>query len=231
MASGYRYIAYTQRYFGSQPWFDNGSRFSPPTHAADLVAFTRRLSVGPVHVVTWSYGSSVATLAAIQHPELFRSLSMREPTIDSLIADTPEGQVAIKDFGTEVTRIRVAANGGDALRATRQFWEFVLRLPERVSGTKRPRSRTFPHPTVCGTKLALKSPNNLRCPAWLCAISDSTAAIAAVRCGSGRPVFASAVCLGVRLSLRSSLWAEDGALAACRNVRWVPASTGAPRLG
>ena len=173
VASRYRYIAYTQRYFGSQPWSDNGSRFSQPTHAADLVAFIRRLGVGPVHVVAWSYGGSVATLAASQHPELFRSLSMHEPTIGSLIADTPEGQIAIKDFGTEVTRIRAVANGGDALRATRQFWEFVLRLPEGGFATEPPALQQMvvdnqrsvpltlnapPQPITCDQVKAIKAP-------------------------------------------------------------------------
>ncbi len=59
-----------------------------------MVAFIRSLQAGPVHVVAWSYGGSVATLAASQQPELFRSLSLHEPTIGRLIVNTPEGKAA-----------------------------------------------------------------------------------------------------------------------------------------
>lgn len=117
VAARYRCIAVNQRYFGPQPWADSGARFSLPTHAADLSAFIQSLGAGPVHVVAWSYGGSVATLAASQHPELLRRLTLHQPTIGSLIADTPEG------------RSRAVANAGDTPAAMRQFWEFVLQLP------------------------------------------------------------------------------------------------------
>lgn len=129
VAARYRFIAYNQRYFGSTPWQDKGKDFNQMTHAADLIAFIRNLNAGPVHVVSWSYGGSVATLAASQHPELFRSLSIHEPTIGSLIVNTPEGKVAASDFGKEVAQLRSVANSGDTMDATRQFWEFVVRLP------------------------------------------------------------------------------------------------------
>lgn len=129
VAARYRYIAVNQRYFGVQPWDDSGARFSQPMHAADLAAFIQSLGAGPVHVVAWSYGGSVATLAASQHPELFRSLTLHEPTIGSLITGTPEGKAAIAAFGGGVGRIRTVANGGDTPAAMRQFWEFVLKLP------------------------------------------------------------------------------------------------------
>ena len=130
IAGGYRYIAYTQRYFGDAPWPGDGKNFNQMTHAADLIAFIQRLNVGPVHLVAWSYGGSVATLAASQHPELFRSLSLNEPTIGSLIANTSEGKAALSDFGKHVSSLRAIANTGNALAATKQFWEFVMRLPD-----------------------------------------------------------------------------------------------------
>ncbi|GAC1424735.1 MAG: hypothetical protein NVSMB6_25610 [Burkholderiaceae bacterium] len=129
VAARYRFIAYNQRYFGSTPWRDDGRNFNQMTHASDLIAFIQSLKAGPVHVVSWSYGGSVATLAVSQHPELFRSLSIHEPTIGSLIVNTPEGKAAAGDFGKEVAQLRSVANGGDTLGATRQFWEFVVRLP------------------------------------------------------------------------------------------------------
>ncbi len=98
VAARYRYVAIDQRYFGGEPWTDRGERFMQPTHAADLAAFIQGLQAGPVHVVAWSYGGSVATLAASRHPELFRSLTLHEPTIGSLIAGTPEGKAAVAAF-------------------------------------------------------------------------------------------------------------------------------------
>ena len=130
IAPKYRYMAYDQRYFGTEPWRDDGKNFNQMTHAADLVGFIQSLKAGPVHVVAWSYGGSVATLAASQHPELFRSLSLHEPTIGSLIGGTPEGKAAIAAFGGAVAPIRAVANSGNALLATERFWEFVLILPE-----------------------------------------------------------------------------------------------------
>lgn len=129
-AGRFRAIAYTQRYFGPTPWHDGGQLFNQPTHAADLAAFIRGLDAGPVHVVAWSYGGSVATLAAVRYPELFRSLSIHEPTIGSLIASMPDGKAAAADFGSSIARLRSVANSGDTLAATRQFWEFVASLPE-----------------------------------------------------------------------------------------------------
>lgn len=114
IAPNYRYVAYDQRYFGPEPWREDGRNFLQATHAADLMAFIRSLHVGPVHAVTWSYGGSVATLAASQHPELFRSLSLHEPTIGSLIVNMPGGKAAVSAFGGAVAPIRAIANAGDA---------------------------------------------------------------------------------------------------------------------
>lgn len=129
VASNYRFIAYTQRYFGSEPWRDTGALFSQPTHAADLIAFIEALQVGPVHVVAWSYGGSVATLAATQRPALFRSLSIHEPTIGSLIVGSPDGKSAAAAFAKSIGEIRAVANRGEAVAATKLFWEFVVKLP------------------------------------------------------------------------------------------------------
>ncbi len=109
IALNYRYVAYDQRYFGPEPWRDDGRNFSQATHAADLMAFIRSLHAGPVHVVAWSYGGSVATLAASQHPELFRSLSLHEPTHRQ-----PERQHARRQGRRQRLRRRSGAHTGDA---------------------------------------------------------------------------------------------------------------------
>lgn len=129
VAGSNRFIAYTQRYFGAQSWPDTGQGFGQQTHAADLIAFIEGLKAGPVHVVAWSYGGAVATLAVLHRPDLFQSLTMHEPTIGSLIAGTAEGKAAIAAFGSGLAPAREAAKAGDAAQAAARFWEFVSILP------------------------------------------------------------------------------------------------------
>src|SRR5262245_20510150 len=54
VAKRYRFIAYTQRYFGTEPWPDDGKNFSIQTDADDLAKFITSLNAGPVHLVTRS---------------------------------------------------------------------------------------------------------------------------------------------------------------------------------
>jgi pimeloyl-ACP methyl ester carboxylesterase len=50
--SKYRFLAYTQRYFGTAPWPDDGKNFSIQTLADDLTKFITSLNAGPVHLVS-----------------------------------------------------------------------------------------------------------------------------------------------------------------------------------
>src|SRR5258708_31681193 len=81
IAKRYRFIAYTQRYFGTEPWPDEGKNFSVTTLAADLAKFITLLNAGPVHLLGWSYGGLVAVTAAVSEPSLVPSLILDEPTI------------------------------------------------------------------------------------------------------------------------------------------------------
>ena len=85
VAKHYRSIAYTQRYFGTDPWPDDGNNFSVATHADDLARFIILLNIGPVHLVGWSYGGLVATTAAVKDPSLVRSLILYEPGVISVL--------------------------------------------------------------------------------------------------------------------------------------------------
>jgi pimeloyl-ACP methyl ester carboxylesterase len=88
-ATQYRFIAYTLRYHGTAPWPDAGQHYSVATHAADLMAFIRQLHAGPVHLVGLSSGGRLVTLAALEHPDLVRSLTLAEPALAELLADLP----------------------------------------------------------------------------------------------------------------------------------------------
>ncbi|HWQ37186.1 MAG TPA: alpha/beta hydrolase [Burkholderiales bacterium] len=129
VAQRYRYIAFTQRYFGTGRWPGSGRDFSQEAHAADLAAFIQSLNAGPVHLVGWSYGGLTALLVARSHPELVRSLTLHEPGIRSLIADTPEGRQAWAEFSRSVVPAAAAAKAGDTVRAAKLFTEALYALP------------------------------------------------------------------------------------------------------
>ena len=69
VAQRHRYIALTQRYFGTAPWPDSGEKYSLATHADDLAVFIRELKAGPVRVVGWSYGGAIAQPVPAENSE------------------------------------------------------------------------------------------------------------------------------------------------------------------
>jgi pimeloyl-ACP methyl ester carboxylesterase len=75
VAAHHRFVAYTLRYHGTAPWPDDGKNYSAATHAADLAAFIHQLNAGPVHLVGLSMGGRLATMVALEHPDLLRSLT------------------------------------------------------------------------------------------------------------------------------------------------------------
>jgi len=80
IARKYRFIALTQRYFGTGPWKDDGREFSVATFADDLAKFVTSLNAGPVHLVGWSFGGQVAATMAVKNPSLVRiSFCTRPP--------------------------------------------------------------------------------------------------------------------------------------------------------
>lgn len=98
IASRYRFLAYTQRYFGTAPWPDDGKNFSIQTLADDLTKFITSLNAGPVHLVSWSYGGLIAMSTALENPKLVRSLILYEPSVISVLpAESAEGKVARED--------------------------------------------------------------------------------------------------------------------------------------
>jgi pimeloyl-ACP methyl ester carboxylesterase len=127
IASKYRFVAYTQRYYGTEPWPDDGKNFDVPTHADDLVRFITSLNAGPVHLVGWSYGGLVATTAAVKNPSLVRSLILYEPSIISVLpAESADGKAAREDQ-SKIFAPAVAANkGGDAVQAAKLLIEAVF---------------------------------------------------------------------------------------------------------
>jgi pimeloyl-ACP methyl ester carboxylesterase len=153
VAKRYRFIAYTQRYFGTDPWPDDGRNFNIATHADELAKFITSLNVGPVHLVTRSRGGGVAMAFALKNPALVRSLTLHEPALLSVLpADSPEGKAAREDR-SKFTSAAIAANkADDPVRTTRIFLEGVYqlepggfdRLPEAAQKMFLDNARTAP---------------------------------------------------------------------------------------
>jgi pimeloyl-ACP methyl ester carboxylesterase len=127
-AHGHRFVALTLRYFGSQPWPDQGERFSHETHVEDLVAFIRTLDSGPVVLVGRSYGAYTALVAALQHPELVRGLVLNEPPVASLLT-TPSERAAQAEAAKATAPLRAAVQAGRNDEATRQFADWTNNEP------------------------------------------------------------------------------------------------------
>jgi pimeloyl-ACP methyl ester carboxylesterase len=125
VAESYRFIAYNERDHGPGPWPDEGQHYSAATHAADLAAFLGALQAGPVHLVAHSSGGVVATLLALDHPDVVRSLTLAEPVIGTLLEDLPEGKAPRDDRAQALAQVRAAVTAGDAVRATKVLFEWV----------------------------------------------------------------------------------------------------------
>jgi len=130
VAKKYRFIAYTQRYFGTAPWSDDGEQFSQATLADDLGKFIASLDAGPVHLVAWSYGGPVATIAALRNPSLIRSLILYEPSLMSVLPESSdEGKTARADRAQMMASSVAASKAGDPVKASRLLLESVWKLP------------------------------------------------------------------------------------------------------
>jgi len=128
--SGFRVIAYTQRYYGTREWSDDGTRFSVATHAEDLARLIATLAVEPVHIVGASYGGLVAATAAVRNPALVRSLILYEPALVSLLPqDNEDGRTARADRAAFMAPVMSALRAGDNIRAAQSMYEAVNQLP------------------------------------------------------------------------------------------------------
>lgn len=130
IADEHRFIAYSQRYFGTGEWPDDGENFQRTTHVEDLIAFIEGLNAGPVHLVTWSYGGEIGVHAMLRRPDLFRSAVHYEPAIGPLLDGVPGGENATRrmfaQFGPAMTAVREDRAEDAALR----FIEAVFQMPE-----------------------------------------------------------------------------------------------------
>jgi pimeloyl-ACP methyl ester carboxylesterase len=129
VADRFRFIAYTQRYFGTGKWSDSGEQYSQVTHAADLATFIQQLNVEPVYIVGRSYGGTVAVRMALQHPELVRGVFVQEPTIAMAAVVNPATKGILKKERGGLSSTRNAAKTGNIAEATRLFADWTNDQP------------------------------------------------------------------------------------------------------
>ena len=125
-AKQYRFISYSQRYHGTGVWPDEGKQYSVETHAADLAGLITALKLGPVHLVGLSYGGAVAAQLATKEPQLLRTLTLAEPAVFALLADSPEGKVALEAWTQGAVPMMTALKAGDNVGATKELAALVL---------------------------------------------------------------------------------------------------------
>ena len=124
-----RFIAYSQRYFGTEGWPDAAKDFTREAHVADLIGLVEALEAGPVHLVTWSYGGEVATYAMLRRPELFRSAVHFEPSLGALLAEVEGGAQAQARFAATLEPAVEALSAGRSEAAAFLFIDAVFGLP------------------------------------------------------------------------------------------------------
>ncbi len=138
----HRAISYSRRYaYPNAPIAADADDPMQP-HVDDLAAVVRALDAAPAHLVGHSWGGFICLLAAIQHPELVRSLVIEEPPVLTLFVSgngprptellrlfvtRPRTAVAILRFGAStIAPARAAFARGDIERAIEVYGRGVL---------------------------------------------------------------------------------------------------------
>lgn len=129
ISAKHRFIAPTQRYFGKGDWADKGEKFGTATHASDIATFIGALGLGPVHLVGWSMGANIATVVALENPQLVQSVVLFEPAIDSLIKAGEAGNAAREAAGKMFGPADRALKAGNVEKATKLLIEGVFQMP------------------------------------------------------------------------------------------------------
>lgn len=109
--------AITLSYFGTARWPDDGGNFGTVRHKHDIVGYVEAAMETPVDLVAWSFGCHPALLAAIERPDLFRSLVLYEPSLDSYVDDPAAKAAFAEDCMAAFPPVMAAMSEGDDQRA------------------------------------------------------------------------------------------------------------------
>jgi pimeloyl-ACP methyl ester carboxylesterase len=114
----YHFVAYSRRFHGAASWSPDVDA-SNEAHASDLVEIVRRLDAGPVHLIGFS--AATALHAVIAEPGMFRSLTIVEPNVLSLLEGDAPGEAVLAWWRRETARVREEAAGDAKVHAERWF--------------------------------------------------------------------------------------------------------------
>jgi pimeloyl-ACP methyl ester carboxylesterase len=109
----------------------------------DLAALVESLGLAPAHIVTSSFGGTIALRLATSRPDVFRSLSCHEPPLWGLLDHDP-GNQEIQERGAQVLEAlaqRIAE--GDHEGAARQFVDDVALGPGAWENVLPPEGRAI----------------------------------------------------------------------------------------
>ena len=128
IADGHRFMAVTQRWFGTTEWPDD-KPFSRDVQDDDLVAILRALGE-PVNLVGLSNGGPIALRAALREPDLVKSVVVYEPNLADVLIGSDEGRTALDQFGAALGDTSAAVDAGDDEGAARALVEAIYALPK-----------------------------------------------------------------------------------------------------
>jgi pimeloyl-ACP methyl ester carboxylesterase len=108
-------VAISRRYHWPNNALSPEVEYTYEGHRDDLLHYVRACA-GPVHLVGHSYGAGVALLAALAAPEAFRTLTLIEPALHSLLpAEAPGLSKELASRGEMRTEVlRLVEQGDDA---------------------------------------------------------------------------------------------------------------------
>ena len=128
VSAGHRYLSYSRRYFGTQPWQDSGELFSVEVFANDLIALIEALDTGPVHLVSWSSGVRTALTVSILRPDLVKSAIHFEPVEDNIFGDDASIKQLQSEFYDKWAVVDERLNADDNEGAGQRMLELVFEL-------------------------------------------------------------------------------------------------------
>jgi pimeloyl-ACP methyl ester carboxylesterase len=127
LSASFRVVTYDRR--GHSQSERLGTQGSINDDVADLAALIEHLDVEPAHVVSSSFGASIALNLAAQKGSLFRSLIAHEPPLFSLLGGMPNAQSALDSAHSRIARVVALLAAGDNSTGAREFVETIAAGP------------------------------------------------------------------------------------------------------
>jgi pimeloyl-ACP methyl ester carboxylesterase len=183
-------VVYDRRGHSRSPWREPVTRRQDED---DLVNLIEQLDIGPAHLVSNSYGTSIALGVAARRPDLVRSIVGHEPPLlgvasseTTLGRDLLDLQVLAREIAAMIAR-------GDSAGAAERFTDAVLGvgtwayLPPEIQATFIANAHTFAGmvqdpgydqvPNLDGIAVPIVLTVGTESPAWLPGIVDEIVAL------------------------------------------------------